>query len=158
MAVKVNNKKLKALEEALKVFNNITIKVGIQDDAGMGEDGKTKIVDYGYWNEYGTRSKKGNVHIPRRSFIRDTAKMNDNWKAEMQAAFEDVVYKGEKPIFALSLVGVTVADNIKTRIRTGIGPANAPETIKRKKGKTTPLIEHGRLRNSIKYKLVRDDT
>ena len=158
MVLKINNKKLKALEEAFKLFNNTEIKVGIQDDAGMGEDGKTKIVDYGYWNEYGTRSKKGNIHIPKRSFIRETARMNDNWKAEMQAAFYDVVNRGEKPLIALSLVGVTATDNIKTRIRTGIAPANADETIKRKKGKTTPLIDTGRLRNSIKYRLVKNDS
>lgn len=50
----------------------------------------------------------------------------------------------------LDQMGARAAGYCKEAIETGIAPANAPSTIKRK-GSATPLIDKGILKNAITH-------
>jgi hypothetical protein len=53
---------------------------------------------------------------------------------------------------AMGLMGVLVTSAIQEQIANGVPPPNAEETIDRK-GSSTPLINHGQLRQSIAYEV-----
>lgn len=54
----------------------------------------------------------------------------------------------------LERVGLWAQGSIQQRISDGIPPPNAESTIRRK-GSSTPLIDTGQLRTSIKYRVKR---
>jgi hypothetical protein len=54
---------------------------------------------------------------------------------------------------ALGLLGTKAVGEIQKRMARGIKPDNAPSTIAAK-GSSTPLIDTGRLRQSVTYAVV----
>jgi phage gpG-like protein len=138
----------KDLQKRIKEFKKAVIKVGVQTNAGLNEDG-TPIVKYAAYNEFGTIHEGGN--IPERSFIRETAKKYNNWNKEVDEAYTSVIDGKDTPFAAIAKVGIIARDDIKQAITDGIDPENAPATIA-KKGSSKTLIDTGALRNSINYK------
>jgi hypothetical protein len=145
MSLIYNDKDLgwKDLQKRLNEFKKLAIKVGIQTNAGINKG--SKIVDYAVANEFGVPG-----HIPERSFIRSTADARKNWVAEIDKAYIAIIDKNERPIAAISKIGIIARDDIKQTITDGVEPQNSPETIK-KKGSSHTLIDTGVLRNSIHY-------
>jgi len=94
----------------------------------------------------------GGGHVPARSFIRATI---DEKRAEIQTeqlrAARAVLAGKVTADVALQRLGAFVVGLIQARIVAGIAPALAPSTMRRKGGKTTPLILTGQLRSSITY-------
>ena len=119
--------------------------------------GKT-VVDIAVQNEFGSPGGK----IPERSFIRSTTDANaEKYKAGIRRGFrdmiEDAVTKGQvDPAKAKGMerLGLQVTGDIKRAISDGIPPPNAPSTIAHK-GSDTPLIDTGRLRQSISHEVRR---
>jgi phage gpG-like protein len=144
LTYKDNDLGLKDLKKRLKEFKRSTIKVGIQNNAGINK-GK-RIVDYAANNEFGVLG-----HIPERSFIRSTADKNKNWADEIDNAYISVIDKGQRPLAAIARVGIIARDAIVQTITDGVRPENSPFTIK-KKGSSKTLIDTGVLRKSIQYK------
>lgn len=98
--------------------------------------------------EFGTR----NGRIPARPFLGGTAeRKNGEWLALLGKAIPKVL-EGKLTIErALALVGERAAADVKRTITSSEGlAANAPSTIRRK-GSSRPLIDTGRLLQSISY-------
>jgi len=123
-----------------KKLSGVTIKIGIQADAGSNQVTGEKVVDYAYLNEFGTNK------IPQRSFIRSTFdEQNKNW----YKAAADINITGN--ILAdLKKIGVQATNDITKKIDTTYYPPNSPFTIA-KKGSSKPLIDTGQMRASVKY-------
>lgn len=111
-------------------------------------------------NEYGTtHSGTGPGHnVPERSYLRSTV---DNGQAEVLDDLQAAVGKaldGADLDQQLGLVGEKWVGRVKETIKALDTPPNAPSTIAAKKGADNPLIDTGRLRNSITWALHHGDT
>ena len=120
------------------------VKVGLFADSG-DEDG-TSLAEIAGYNEYGT------AHIPPRPFVRQTVdKKSFDW-GSAAAKLEDRVAKGMSTHQALEILGNKAEGDMKEEVTKGNFRPNAPSTI-RQKGSAQPLIDTGRMRNSIKHKV-----
>lgn len=138
---------LKALlKNVAGLSQNHRVTVGIQGPEAVAEHGSVTNAELGMIHEYGA-SKAG---IPQRSFLRATA---DKGKAKYQKLLleqaKTVAKSGVNPLQALYVVGETFRTDVIDRIRAGIAPPNTPETLARKRGETTPLIDTGYLIGAI---------
>lgn len=130
-------------------LDGASVKVGIQGDAGSLDD--VAIVDIGVWNEFGTS------RIPPRPFMRTTADENRKPAGDLAAGLAGRVLDGRMPARrALGTLGEWFQGLIQARITASKSWAkpNAPSTIRRKKS-STPLIDTGRLRASIRWVIGR---
>lgn len=126
------------------------VKVGIQETAGahQGEgDDSLSVADVGSFHEFGTDT------IPQRSFIR--APIQDN-RADLQTIqrklLREVMLGGKTTGEALALIGEKAQSDMIAAINAGIEPGLEPATIAAK-GSSTPLIDSGQLKQSIRYKV-----
>lgn len=127
-----------------------SVQVGLP----AGEVG-ADILSIGFWNEFGT------TRIPERPFLRNA--MRDNratYVGNLTTIAERVVVSamegGEYSLStALGQLGQKAAGDIQREITTLASPPNAPSTIRQKKS-SNPLIDEGRLRQAITWKLGDD--
>lgn len=127
------------------------VRVGILSDspkkARQGGAGKLSLLEVAILHEFGAPA----AGIPQRSFIRATIDERAADIAKLQLALAKRVAGGEiTEEQALGQLGAKVAAWIKTRIASGIAPANAASTIA-KKGSSKPLVDTGQLRSSITH-------
>lgn len=131
---------LKRILQELNAAKSAFVEVGIPE--GAQADGMT-IAEYGAYNEFGTSK------IPERSFMRSTFDENvSRIQQDMQRQYDAVLAGRSTTYRALLTVGLKHSDQIKQKIRSGIAPANAPETIARK-GSAKTLIDTGAMVQSI---------
>lgn len=121
--------------------------------AGQGSD----LVIYAATNEFGTdrAGPNRNITIPERSFLR--AGVDENKKAFVSfiaGAAPKVVLGKESKKSVLSKLGLLAQGKVQKRIASGPFVPNAPSTI-RIKGSSRPLINTGRLRQSITFEVGR---
>lgn len=121
------------------------VRIGFQHGKATEEDG-TDICDIAAWNELGT------VHIPSRPFLRQSvddnvSKINDF----LQSRIKRLVNGGSAEQF-LKEIGIFQKDLIQDKITNGSFAPNAPSTVK-KKGSSKPLIDTGRMRQSVNYEI-----
>lgn len=94
------------------------------------------------------------VNIPERSFLRSTF---DEREAEWHEFFSsniDRILAGEITANQIyEQLGAKIASNIQNKIKETSSPSNAPSTIANK-GVDNPLINTGRLRQSVTWKVV----
>jgi hypothetical protein len=136
----------RALMKRLGVIGNVTVYVGVRGQEGPVTIDRPDILSIATWNEFGTR------RIPERSFLRATADQNaKKYERLLEAAVERMV-DGVHPQLAFGLVGEVAVGDVQRRIKARIPPPNAPSTIA-SKGSDVPLIDTGRLRQSIDYKV-----
>ena len=137
----------------LRQWSNIgqpELYIGIRGD--KKDDEGFPMAAIGAANEFGTRSADGSVHIPERSFLRSTI-------AEKSGSYFKFIAKGVGQIAdgsttmkeVLSLVGTKAVGDVQKKIVDLRDPPNAPRTIAQKKGENNPLIDTGRLRQSIDF-------
>lgn len=129
-------------------------KIGILGDGEADEEGVT-VLQYGSANEFGASGagKNRNIDIPERSYIRST--VDERKRRIFGKAFklQEDIFLGKMSITkALSIMGILIQSNIIQKIVSLRSPANADSTIK-KKGSSNPLIDNGRLRQSINYEV-----
>ena len=151
----------KKLFAELQKLAELEVKVGFTaDKAGQGknhesvdaadyEDGTT-IAHVAAWNEFGTE------HIPERPFMRQTVEKHGDDVFKAAKTLMGQVVKGEITADkAIRSVGAIQVGLIQHEIKAGGFAENAPSTKKQKGGseeaKTTPLIDDGRLRQSVHY-------
>lgn len=141
------------------VIKNVTalssksLVVGVLQDAGKAEDGETDLVDVAVWNEYGTRDG----HIPARPFLSIATDENKvKWQKLAEGAATSVIDRKMPVDQALEIIGNQMAGDVQMVIgdKSKLKP-NKPATIraKSKNGKIgdSPLIDTGRLRQSIHF-------
>lgn len=145
MAVKVKEKVTadgKKFQKMLEGLGKLQVRVGIQQGT-VNEDG-VDMVDIAMFNELGT------VHIPSRPFLRDSVDAHtDEINAFLQSMRSQLV-RGSSAEQILKKIGVFQKGLIQEEIVNGDFVPNSPETIKRK-GSDKPLIDTGRMRQSINY-------
>lgn len=96
------------------------------------------------------------VKIPERSFIRSAFDENQNKLYKYVKALFSKVLSGEiKAHEMLDRLGLYIENLIKKRMKDIKKPPKSPATLNLQgKGKNNPLIDTGRLRKSVIYKVV----
>lgn len=155
----INDKRWRQIAKTAAALGGKVVKVGIvgaDADVPADEDGIT-IGRLAGVHEFGAaiRMRNGTVIIiPERSFIRATVAANRGAYSDLAAKFSARVLDGKMTeARALGLIGAKAASDMQKRIAAGIEPANADSTIARK-GSSKPLIDTGRLRQSITWAVV----
>ena len=145
MAVKDTDLGYKRTMQILRDLLSADVLVGIRGNAGDSDDG-TPLAVIAAANEFGT------ARIPERSFLRSTVhSRQDEYADALQKVVEDVVDgKPQAMERGLNRLGVQAVGDVQTTMRELDTPANAASTIARKKT-DNPLIDTGRLRQSIDY-------
>ncbi len=152
MPVRANFTPFNLLAERLAEIHGLAVKVGcVGPKAGELEaDSDLTLAELWQIHEYGTEDG----HIPERAPLRKTFVAR---KDELAAVYRSVaagVLKGlMTPRQALGLLGLRAASMVKATISSGVEPANAPSTIRRKKS-SKPLIDHGQLWRSVDYEVT----
>lgn len=150
-----------ALVQELKAMHGggTYVKVGVfggTRDRRPGE--KIGNVELATIHEYGA---KGGI-IPKRSFLRDTFDIKrEQWNVLFKTLL--IAKFAKKPdrdfsaiIKILKLVGLKMVDDVKKRITTGAGiPPKLKQATIDRKGSDRPLVDTGRLLNSITYVVVK---
>jgi hypothetical protein len=129
------------------------VLVGVRDAAGSDEDG-TPLVQIAAVHEFGS----SDGHTPERSFLRSTVDVQGEAYAVALVAVLDAARKA--PIGAgnavirrgLGRLGAKAVGDVKRTITDLDTPPNAPSTVERK-GSSNPLIDTGRLRQSIDFEV-----
>lgn len=134
----------KALKNDLeKLASEPFVKVGV-----LGKSG-SELATYAGANEFGTRDGR----IPERSFIRSVMDENRFTLFQQANRYLNQISAGSMdPKTALGLLGEFIRGQIVSKITTLQDPPNAPSTIARK-GSANPLIDEGRLRQSIAWEV-----
>ncbi|MFC0227409.1 hypothetical protein [Serratia aquatilis] len=145
--VRGGNKVAQALRRIQsRVMARRRVLVGIPSGAGVYEDG-VPIAVIAAVQEFGSADGR----IPERSFLRVPLRRNqDNIKKAFRVLSARVVRDEITAFQMLDQIGARAAGYCKEAIETGIPPANAPSTIKRK-GSATPLIDRGILKEAITH-------
>ena len=134
---------------SLEELDRTVVDVGIQSDAGAGEDG-TPIAAYAAWNELGT----ADGHVPERPFMRSTFDETVGQLNALAGRLIGGVMDGKiAPRQAASLLGEQHETDIKRKIGSGVPPPNHPMTIKAK-GSSKTLIDDGTMRQSVRYEIA----
>ncbi len=142
--VTVTDKGYRAMRARMRELK-LGVKVGIYGEEASKPHGKLTNVEVAAVHEFGSGP------IPERSFVRATV---DGNRAEIEQIERRVVYgiiQGKVDAqTGLGILGESVVNMMKARIRAHIPPPLKPATIKRK-GSSTPLIDTGQLINSIAW-------
>lgn len=132
----------KKFEKLLKELGQLEVRIGIQQ--GEASEEGVDLVDIAMFNELGT------VHIPSRPFLRDSVDANaDQINSFLQSMKKDLL-RGGSAEDVLKKIGVFQKGLIQEQIVKGDFAPNSEATIRRK-GSDTPLVDTGRMRQSINY-------
>lgn len=132
----------KKFEKMLKDLGNLEVRIGIQQ--GETSDEGVDLVDIAMFNELGT------IHIPSRPFLRDSVDANADQINTFLQSMKQELLKGGSAEDVLKKIGVFQKGLIQEQIVNGSFEPNSEATIK-KKGSDTPLVDTGRMRQSINY-------
>ena len=113
--------------------------------------GGPSVAEVAAWNEFGTRNADGSQRIPARPFMRQSVDKYGPHIQKMLALQLEAVAKGEAGADkALRAIGALQVGLIQHEICDGGFTENAGST-KALKGSSTPLIDEGRMRQSVHY-------
>lgn len=149
----INTKRWDEIRKKLRVENEhgLPVKIGVFETAGTYEKTGVSVVEIAALQEFGS---PGGL-IPERSFLRQPLR---NAGQELQKVAKKVVkaiidnkITYEEGMAILGQWGVKVCKNAIVT-GAGIAPPNKPSTIA-KKHSTRPLVDNGRLLNSITYQV-----
>ena len=147
---KSHNGGIEQLQKSVKdAKGRSVVKVGIQEEAGghKESEGALSVADVASFHEFGTE------HIPERSFIRMPIQDNKKELQELQRKLLRDTILGSKSIGeSLAIIGEKAQSDMIAAINAGIEPELDPATIAAK-GSSTPLIDSGQLKQSIRYKV-----
>lgn len=132
----------KKFQKMLKELAKLEVRVGIQQ--GEESENGVDLVDIAMFNELGTE------HIPSRPFLRDSVDANEGQINSFLQSIKNRLLRGGSAEDVLKKIGVFQKGLIQEEIVKGDFVPNAASTI-RKKGSDTPLIDTGRMRQSIHY-------
>lgn len=124
-------------------LKKLEVRVGFQRGDAQEEDG-TDMCDVAAFNELGTD------HIPARPFIRQSVDDNESKiKSFLKGEVKDFA-QGKSAEQILKEIGIFQKDLMQDKITSGSFAPNAESTIK-KKGSSKPLVDTGRMRQSVNY-------
>jgi len=152
----------KVYKQCLKAFASVKkapyVIIGVLDNSGdhkisNGDGEKLTIAEVATYNEFGTESVAGNEIIPERSFIRSTVdKHQESYHNKTRILQEKMILNEMTSEVALAILGEQIQSDIIETINQGVDPENAAATVAAK-GSSTPLIDSGQLKQSIRYEV-----
>jgi hypothetical protein len=150
MKVKVTDKVTaegRAFQKEIAQLKKLQVRVGFQQGKAQEDDG-TDIADIAAWNELGTST------IPARPFMADSVdKHQDEINKFCKERMKRFSSGAEDAETVLKLCGNFQVGAIQKEIVDGDFAPNAESTI-RKKGSDKPLIDTGRMRQSVHFVIV----
>lgn len=130
-------------QRMLKELADKEVRIGFEHGKDTEENG-TDICDVAAWNELGTEN------MPSRPFLRKSIDENENTiNAFLQSKKRELI-EGASAEQVLKEIGIFQKDLIQEKITEGNFLANA-ESTRRQKGSSKPLIDSGRMRQSVNY-------
>lgn len=130
--------------EEIEKLKNLQVRVGYQQGEAQEDDG-VDLLDVAMWNELGTS------RAPSRPFMRKSVDENaDKISAFLKAQLQKLARGETTAEQILKAVGVFQKGLVQAKIRDGDFVPNAPRTIRRK-GSDKPLIDTGRMRQSVNF-------
>jgi len=132
--------------KGVQELDGVSVTAGIHADAGR--QGGVDLVDIAVFNEYGTS------RIPSRPFVRLAFEQNEaKWDRTIKAGVTAMINGTADANRVTSVLGAQMVGDVQEVIgdKSLLAP-NAAGTIK-KKGSDAPLIDSGRLRQSVSYKV-----
>ena len=140
----------------VKGFNEMgtpELVVGVRGNSWTDDEG-TPMAAIAAYSEYGTRNEDGSVHTPERSYLRSTMAENlDKYMALLGKYVGDEAHTPDGMRKALARLGLVVVSDVQKKIVSIKDPPNAESTKRAKKGADNPLIDTGRLRQSIDFEV-----
>lgn len=130
-------------QKMLKELADKEVRVGFQHGTVTENDG-TDICDIAAWNELGT------VHTPSRPFLRKSVDENEGKITDFLKAEVPRLVNGVPARQVLNEIGIFQKDLIQQKITEGNFAPNSESTI-RKKGSSKPLVDTGKMRQSVNY-------
>lgn len=127
----------------LRELATLEVKVGFQNGEAKEDDG-TDVYDVAAWNELGTE------HMPSRPFLRKSIDENEEKIVNFMKSQKGNMLNGASAEQVLKEIGIFQKDLVQEKITNGSFEPNA-ESTKRKKGSSKPLIDTGRMRQSVNY-------
>ena len=124
----------------------LAITVGIQAEEGAADDNGRSVAEIAETNEFG-------IGVPARPFVSGWADEKTDAVQIMRDDAAAALKAGSSPAQRLDQRAQVWAGEMQARISAGIDPPNAPATVA-KKGSSTPLVDTGILRSSIRGKVV----
>jgi hypothetical protein len=138
----------KAFFKQIKELKKLQVRAGFQHGEATDEDSGADLADVAMWNELGT------VRSPPRPFLRQSVDNNADKIAALCKSRLRSIARGDKTARqALEDIGIAQKALIQNTIITGEFEPNAPSTIA-KKGSDRPLIDTGRMRQSVNFVIV----
>lgn len=169
MAVSDTNK-VKEILQRIEALKSMYVKVGILSSesgeilmiANVHEFGKEiEVTDKmrGFFlYKFGVGLKKDTrvIKIPERSFIRSSFDARQDKIGEHGDKLIEMVLNGDLEVRSFyEMLGQTASDAIKDYlINNVVAPPDTELTVRNKHGKSNPLVNTGRLVNSIDYEIV----
>ncbi|UAV89664.1 putative RNA polymerase [Pseudomonas phage COT4] len=152
-SIKFENK-IPSLLKRLDKLDGMEVEVGFFEEDRYGpENHNLPVATVAAYNEFGT------VHNPQRPFMSDTfsENMNQLYMAKgMKAAYLDVLKGGVASIRLLNSLGRIAAELMKVSIQQyAAAGGNSYATIKKKGGRDTPLIDTGKMIESVRFHVHR---
>lgn len=128
----------------LERLRRLQVRVGFQQGQAFSEDG-VDMVDIVAWNEV------GNAHTPARPFLRKSVDENETLinnfcRQQLRELTEGRISSQS----VLNRIGAMQVGLVQDKITDGDYAPNAQSTIQRK-GSDKPLIDTGRMRQSVHF-------
>lgn len=137
---------LKKLKKEL-VPGKYAVRIGLPDN-GQAAEGDLTLAELGTILEYGTAT------IPPRPFLENGVRIAKDKIAQVSEKLLASIVKGKRTITeGLEVIGALAVSAVQENIAQGDFAPNAQSTIDRK-GSSRPLIDTGRLRQSITFLVV----
>lgn len=146
MSVKITDRMTPEGEKFMRMLAELAtkeVRIGFQRGQASESDG-TDICDIAAWNELGT------VNMPSRPFMRKSVDENEGKIKSFVKSMKKELVSGTSGEQILKKIGIFQKDLIQEKITEGDFAPNAASTVK-KKGSSKPLIDTGRMRQSVNY-------
>jgi len=129
-------------------LKKLQVRIGYQQGAAQSDDG-VDMVDIAMFNELGT------VNAPSRPFLRQSADGNKATIEDFCKAQLKKVAQGGTAEQALNAIGVMQKGLVQDTItRSKEWAAKNAESTKRQKGSDVPLVDTGKMLQSVNYVVV----
>ena len=149
------------VDELLKVIEDLSrthVEIGILGDEEKYKDGNMTVLGVAIIHEYGINvtDKNGRkINIPERSFIRSSYESKKEKIFDLESELEKVINLQMSVDTFFNLVGEYCVGIIQRYLTEEVkSPPLAATTIK-EKGSSNPLIDTGKLKESIDFRIVR---
>lgn len=140
--VSKNVRALEDLAKLLKNLENVQVATGILQEEGAQMKGGISISEIANIHEFG-------IGVPQRSFVRKWASLNAEKNRKLASEISQRCIKSRNIRDLYALPAIFKADMQLFISEKRVSPPLSEETIRRKKS-STPLIDTGQLRSSIR--------